>query len=113
MGLPSGPVGPELEKGVQIYQERRKKNRNGFKKKKTTEIEKEGRNGREKEREKAQLTPLVSPLHSWPQVPACSPGAAEAFLRLLACGVPWGPQEQPTWLPVNLLYVASREVCSS
>lgn len=34
MGLPSGPVGPELEKGVQIYQERRKKNRNGFKKKK-------------------------------------------------------------------------------
>lgn len=80
MGLPSGPVGPELEKGVQIYQERRKKNRNRFKKKKKTEIEKEGRNGREKEREKAQLTPLVSPLHSWPQVPACSPGQCRVLL---------------------------------
>lgn len=62
----SGPVGPELEKGGQIYQERRKKNRNGFKKKK--ENEKEG--SWEKEREKAQSTPLVSPVHSWPQVPA-------------------------------------------
>lgn len=53
MGLPSGPVGPELEKGVQIYQERRKKNRNGFKKKKKKKQKlrrKEGMEGKRKEK---------------------------------------------------------------
>lgn len=51
MGLPSGPVGPELEKGVQIYQERRKKNRNRFKKKKKQKLRrKEGMEGKRKEK---------------------------------------------------------------
>ena len=51
MGLPSGPVGPELEKGVQIYHERRKKNRNGFKKKKQQKLRrKEGMEGKRKEK---------------------------------------------------------------
>ena len=51
MGLPSGPVGPELEKGVQIYQERRKKNRNRFKKKKKQKLRrKDGMEGKRKEK---------------------------------------------------------------
>lgn len=52
---------------------------------------------------------------SSPPAEPLAPGLlhGEAFLGLPACGVPWGPQEQPTWRPLHLRYVASREVCCS